>query len=147
MPSIEQPPLESMPYRPRLRDRLTEFGWRIRESLTDWRENRALRRELAALDRGWLLGETLADIGVSRAELASIAAGHPKRSRLFGRMMARLRIARPRRAELLDLLTTCNGCTATRRCRHWLDSGSRTGYEAFCPNAETLKRLGAGRPH
>jgi hypothetical protein len=143
MTTIDQPPLT--PYRTRLRDRLAEFGWRLREALTDWRDNRALRRELAALDRGWLLGSTLKDVGLSCGELAALADGYPRRSRLFERMRARLRIARPSRAEQVDLLTGCSGCTETRRCRRWLDAGRRTGFEAFCPNAPTLKRLAADR--
>jgi hypothetical protein len=29
----------------------------------------------------------------------------------------------------------CVGCQEVARCRTWLDSGERDGYQAFCPNA------------
>ena len=27
-------------------------------------------------------------------------------------------------------------------CGKWLDSGAKTGYEKFCPNAEFIRELG-----
>lgn len=35
----------------------------------------------------------------------------------------------------------CLGCPATVRCRAWLDSGKRQGYEAFCSNAGYVSRI------
>jgi hypothetical protein len=29
----------------------------------------------------------------------------------------------------------CTRCTGRQRCREWLASGAREGYQAFCPNA------------
>lgn len=34
----------------------------------------------------------------------------------------------------------CVACDAGTRCREWLDSGSRTGFEAFCRNAGYVSR-------
>ena len=36
---------------------------------------------------------------------------------------------------------TCPACTATGACREWLESGSRTAYRSFCPNAALVERL------
>jgi hypothetical protein len=36
---------------------------------------------------------------------------------------------------------SCPACTATGACREWLESGSRTAYRSFCPNAALVERL------
>jgi len=38
-------------------------------------------------------------------------------------------------------VTKCVHCPATVRCRAWLDSGKRQGFEAFCANAGYVSRL------
>ena len=35
----------------------------------------------------------------------------------------------------------CLGCPATVRCRAWLDSGKRQGFEAFCANTGYVASL------
>ena len=35
----------------------------------------------------------------------------------------------------------CVGCKEAARCREWLDSGERDGYQAFCPNAGFVDRM------
>ena len=37
----------------------------------------------------------------------------------------------------------CLCCNAAARCRAWLDSGKRQGFEAFCANAGYVSRLRA----
>lgn len=37
----------------------------------------------------------------------------------------------------------CVRCNAAARCRAWLDSGKREGFEAFCANAGYVARLRA----
>jgi uncharacterized protein YjiS (DUF1127 family) len=113
----------------------------------DWRQRRALRRELDKLDTQQLLDATLSDIGLSRAQLPGLVDGM-RRHRLFRRMLGRLGIESSRladRAQLNEIMWTCASCTAGKQCRHWLDSGVGQGYQAFCPNAETLERLAAPR--
>ena len=38
-------------------------------------------------------------------------------------------------------VTQCLACPASGRCRSWLDSGSKLGFEAFCPNAGYVSRI------
>jgi hypothetical protein len=38
-------------------------------------------------------------------------------------------------------LNRCVECRAAGRCREWLDSGARAGYESFCPNAALVERI------
>jgi hypothetical protein len=35
----------------------------------------------------------------------------------------------------------CPSCPAIGSCREWLESGTRTGYGRFCPNAALVERL------
>jgi hypothetical protein len=37
----------------------------------------------------------------------------------------------------------CLCCNSVARCRAWLDSGKREGFEAFCANAGYVSRLSA----
>jgi Family of unknown function (DUF6455) len=38
-------------------------------------------------------------------------------------------------------VTQCLRCPATERCRAWLDSGEKRGFEAFCGNAGYVSRI------
>lgn len=38
-------------------------------------------------------------------------------------------------------LRRCNACGENARCRQWLDSGAREGYQSFCPNAAFVERM------
>lgn len=35
----------------------------------------------------------------------------------------------------------CTRCSGRERCRAWLSSGARDGYQAFCPNAAFIQSL------
>jgi len=43
--------------------------------------------------------------------------------------------------EFAVAVKQCLACPATVRCRAWLDSGKRQGFEAFCANAGYAARL------
>ena len=130
-----------------LLQRLGDACRSARDAYGDWRDSRALRREINVLEMQQLLDTTLADIGLSRAQLPRLAGGM-RRRRLFRRMLARLGLESVRlgdRAELNEVMWTCASCTAGKACRHWLDSGQVDGYQAFCANAPTFDRLIAQR--
>ena len=123
---------------------------RCRAALVDavarMRERRSLRRELARCADDGVLDEILGELGVSRAEMAQWTAGYPRAVRLRAAMTARLGIdastlghCRLQRA----IERNCASCPAHRRCREWLRSGARDGYEAFCPNAALFEALRA----
>ncbi|MBI3512731.1 MAG: hypothetical protein HY060_01460 [Proteobacteria bacterium] len=129
-----------------LRERIGDLLGRLARALDDRRRRRALGRELADLEARHILGATLDDIGLSRAQLPGLLGGFPQRQRQFRRMLARLGVPESRiadRATRNDLIWTCTTCPAGKRCRHWLDAGRTRGYAAFCPNAAALKRLAA----
>ena len=67
---------------------------------------------------------------------------------LLGRMLAheggpRLANAATEGAELAFALAVrrCTYCPSQEQCSHWLDSGQKTGYAEFCPNAEFIEHL------
>lgn len=43
--------------------------------------------------------------------------------------------------EFAVAVRQCLNCPATVRCRSWLDSGKRQGFEAFCVNAGYVSHL------
>lgn len=43
--------------------------------------------------------------------------------------------------ELARAARRCFGCPVQRGCVEWLDSGRRTGYLEFCPNADFIERV------
>lgn len=52
------------------------------------------------------------------------------------------RLAEPEaRRAITNAERSCATCTATGACREWLESGSRTPYRSFCPNAALVERL------
>jgi hypothetical protein len=52
------------------------------------------------------------------------------------------RLARPEARRLIAAAErSCPACTATGACREWLESGSRTAYRSFCPNATLVEHL------
>jgi hypothetical protein len=52
------------------------------------------------------------------------------------------RLARPGARRMIALAErSCPACTATGACREWLESGSRTAYRSFCPNARLVEHL------
>lgn len=117
----------------------------IRQICSDLTRRAALRAEFADLDRRGGLDAVLADIGVTRAELARIIAGYPVAGRLLPAMARRLGID----IDALDapardaLARGCASCAARRDCRRWLDNPSADGaaYRAFCANAQLFDRI------
>jgi hypothetical protein len=45
------------------------------------------------------------------------------------------------RRAITNAERSCATCAATRACREWLESGTRTAYRSFCPNAALVERL------
>jgi hypothetical protein len=45
------------------------------------------------------------------------------------------------RQAIANAERSCATCTTTGACREWLESGSRTAYRTFCPNAALVERL------
>jgi hypothetical protein len=45
------------------------------------------------------------------------------------------------RRAIANAERSCATCAATGACREWLESGSRTGYRNFCPNAALVEHL------
>lgn len=67
---------------------------------------------------------------------------------LLGRMLAheggpRLANAAAEGAELPFAIAVrrCMCCPSHRQCSEWLDSGKKTGYAEFCPNADFIQHL------
>ncbi|HUA54832.1 MAG TPA: DUF6455 family protein [Candidatus Sulfotelmatobacter sp.] len=142
-----QPALPARSARTGLLQRLGDACRGARDAYHDWRDSRTLRREIDVLETQHLLDSTLADVGLSRAQLPRLASGM-RRHRLFHRMLARLGLESARlgdRAELNEIMWTCASCTAGKACRHWLDSGQVDGYQTFCANAPAFDRLIAQR--
>jgi uncharacterized protein YjiS (DUF1127 family) len=107
-----------------------------------WRERHAIERELAAMDDA-----ALADMGILRSQIHSLARAYPAADNLLGRMLQRLGLegdtARMPARQRDDLYRTCVLCTERGECRHWLakKDANPEGYKAFCPNAWVLERL------
>ena len=87
------------------------------------------------------------DVGVSGAELRSLAGKWPDASDLLSRRMDELRLdaaelARARPLVLRDLEKTCSLCVHQRRCRHDLDRNpADPAWQDYCPDAATLAAL------
>jgi hypothetical protein len=54
-------------------------------------------------------------------------------------LTAEAALAEPR--PLAMALRRCALCPSVEECRHWLASGAREGFDAFCPNARYIRRL------
>jgi len=124
----------------------------VRQIFSDLAKRAALRAEITELDRGGGLDAILADIGVTRTELAQMVAGYPVAGRLLPGMARRLGLD----IETLDprsryaLERGCAACRSRRRCRNWLDdpAGDSAAYGRFCANSElfdTLRKRAAAK--
>ena len=110
-----------------------------------WHERRSLERELSDLDDA-----SLADLGITRAQIPRFVRAYPEAGELLQSMLARLDLAGGAAAMLgatyEDLLRTCAMCTERRQCRRWLASGKvDEGYKEFCSNAWVLDQLRRAR--
>ncbi|HWI28948.1 MAG TPA: DUF6455 family protein [Stellaceae bacterium] len=108
------------------------------------RERRRLRDEFAALEAYGQLDTILQEAGATRGVIDAILRAHPDTPQRLAAMLKRLGISRDRlraAGAQHDVEFTCTICETTGKCEHWLRSGKASGYEAFCPNAETFKSL------
>jgi hypothetical protein len=112
-------------------------------AIGDWRERRALRRELADLEASGGLDATLEDLRLARWQLPQVVAGYPAAPRSLSRMLARLEIDRGAMSDTAwhDMMWSCTTCSARQQCNAWLASGRHDGYASFCPNAAVLGDL------
>jgi hypothetical protein len=116
-----------------------------------WRANRGRLTELDDLQQGDLT-RIAADIGVSPAELRSLAATGAGSADLLPRRLASLgldddEIADATPGLLRDMERVCSFCGSKRRCAQDLDLIGPP-WPAYCPNAGTLHELIDGRaPH
>lgn len=115
---------------------------KVRQRIAVWQQRRAMVRELRAMgDR------ELAELGLTRNQIALFAEQYPGASSRLGRMVARLGLRRQEAAlsHLVrnDLYRTCVMCTVQRKCDHWLDATDVDTAHApnFCPNARTFEVL------
>lgn len=128
----------------------------VRQFISDAMSRSALRGELAALERNGSLDAVLADVGLDRLDLETMARGYPESERLLPAMAGRLGVeldgldARSKSA----LNRTCALCRAHRVCRRWLaaehdksEKSEKSERHVFCPNAELFDALLAKRPH
>ena len=117
---------------------------RLAEWWSNGRERRRLRDEFAALEGQGQLDLVLREAGASRGSAEAILRPHPDTPKRLAGMLQRLGLTRHEIRDdgtLHDVELTCTLCAAPRECRRWLRSGATTGYEDFCPNAETFNRL------
>ena len=54
--------------------------------------------------------------------------------------VARMALAAGNRG-FAEALRQCTRCSQTAQCRAWLYSGTREGYDTFCPNAAYVRRM------
>jgi hypothetical protein len=109
-----------------------------------WRANRGRLTELDDLQEGDLT-RIAADIGVSPAELRSLAATGTDSADLLPRRLASLglddeEIAGATPGLVRDMERVCSFCGSKRRCAHDLDLVGPP-LPAYCPNAGTLREL------
>lgn len=57
-----------------------------------------------------------------------------------GKDVARTALASGSR-DFAVAVNQCLACPSTVRCSAWLESGSKQGFEAFCPNAGYVSRI------
>jgi uncharacterized protein YjiS (DUF1127 family) len=114
------------------------------DTVESWCRQAALERELQRLS-----DVDLADIGISRDQIAEIAASQDA-PQLLAQMLQRLAIAdtvlarHPGLRE--ELVRACRTCGARDLCRRWLRQDSADdSYRDFCPNEADLAALRKGR--
>jgi hypothetical protein len=71
----------------------------------------------------------------------------PRERLRFARMVERSGVALAslgRSGILWDVsqaVRVCSRCSQSNQCQVWLDAGHRDGFDAFCPNAEQIRRI------
>jgi hypothetical protein len=117
-----------------------------------WQNWRSRRAAIAELNRcGTDVERLAADVGVSAAELSTLAGKWPGAAELLGRRMAQLKLdesgIRSKEPQVLrDLQRVCTMCASKGRCEHDLaNNPADPVWQAYCPNALTLGALAAER--
>ena len=132
-----------------MKDHETPFGAIARW----WRRWTARRSAVAELDRfdAGGLKHLAQDVGVTPADLRTLAGRWPDSADLLHRRMAALgldedQIARQEPQALRDLQRVCSECADSIRCRHDFDRGAGDeAWRGYCPNVSTLDALGTER--
>jgi hypothetical protein len=130
-------------------------GWasRLQSAALAARERNALRTELADLAAKGELDRTLADAGLTRAQVPALVRNHPNACHLLARMMDQLGIDAESVDEadsMHDAAWRCTTCTEKRVCAQWLAQPRNETWRAFCPNADTFdaaRRLATAGRH
>jgi hypothetical protein len=111
----------------------------------NWKHRRNALAELASC--GSEVENVARDVGVTPGELRVLAARRPDASSLLYQRLASLkldadRIAVSEGAVLQDLQRLCAACKSKSRCaRDLSEHASIPEWEAYCPNADTLRAL------
>ena len=116
-------------------------------AIAGWRRKWNSRSSISNLGScaGGDIDRIASDLGVTPAELRSLE--RTEEPLLLPQLLAELHIdatelARSEPAVLRDLQRVCSLCDCRRRCKMELAEGDAAAtYEAFCPNALTLKAL------
>ena len=118
------------------------FKQRLARARADARLREELRYELRCLEQAGELDGALANIGLARAAIPELLRRYPGSVRRYGAMARRIGVRPPSpRAGLVALIGSrrrCLFCGESGRCDRWLEADTRTGYRAFCPNADTF---------
>ncbi len=116
----------------------------------NWKRHYAAARELDACRDGEV-AHLAQDLGVSSAELRTLAGRWPDSADLLRRRMDALGIdaAQVGRLEpevMRDLQRVCGQCTNEKRCEHDLrrdagDHAAHGSWRTYCPNVDTLEAV------
>jgi uncharacterized protein YjiS (DUF1127 family) len=121
---------------------LRSWAARLEAAAVAARDRNALRTELADLAALGELDRTLADVGLTRAQLDSVIESHPSACRLLTGMLDRLGLD-PARIDAVEPMREvawrCTICAEKQRCGEWLAADRSTGWQAFCPNVEVFE--------
>jgi uncharacterized protein YjiS (DUF1127 family) len=116
----------------------------------NWKRRRAAVGELTRCGQDEV-AHLARDVGVSPAELHTLAGRWPDTENLLPRRLAALglgaeQIAHSNPQVLRDLQRVCGQCASQSHCAHDLDTNDRDrAWRSYCPNVATLDALGARR--
>ena len=119
---------------------------RLAQWLRDWSANRGPSTQLDALDEAET-ARIARDIGVGVSDLRAISAKGPHAADLLLQRMKRLGLdpAEIKHCEpevMRDLQRLCTMCESQGRCARELARTSPSlDWDAYCPNADTLRAL------
>jgi hypothetical protein len=132
-----------------LRRHLVDFVSGIRHWAAKEKSRRDACAEIEALDGTGVLDEVLREFNMERADLAAIVNADPGNPHRLEQMLARLGLTDRMHADMTgvarDVEMVCSRCRNAGKCDHWLSGDSESGFDEFCPNAETFKALRAAQ--